>query len=464
MGHRYVRALHIRAAERARVVEAITARLAKDGFHATRAKGPPALGDVRMLVRSASGSVFVELSSPAISSAARADAWVSEEWAAHLSKVLAEPVLALSVPEDGWGTKLVRFGRGEELASFSIDEGAAASRKRRFPVPAAVIGAGKRAGNVVLEPDCETIAEVLGRALGVPRTWLNPYCAGDADDGDDVLVFRQKREVPLVPEGRRRLTGFEPELTAYQGRRHAVGALAFDARANLETVAEHLSAFLQAFCPAGGLGVRAARGDRREVLAARFTRTSTVSARQLARGGTLELSEHSFDPLMGRCISPLFWIASRGEAEGDEDDEVPSLRFGLALDRPGADAPERAISDALRTLFEACVELEGCISAVLTAQGPANSLGAPALAYETVAGTEKAGMRTGWLRTHVRSPGWLVLVPRDAARRVAKNVPAEVSVERVRGGLLARFDAPTPFAMKSLEPMERWLAPLLGAA
>lgn len=256
-----------------------------------------------------------------------------------------------------------------------------------------------------------------------------------------------------------------PEAEAYRGRQHAVAALAFDTTANLETVAEHLSAFLQAFCPPEGLRVRAGRGTRSEILPARFTRTAKMSAKQLGRGGTLEMAHKELEPVLGRCQNPLFWVASEPASEMDgPDEERPVLRFGVCIARPTAQAQEHALAHALGTFVEACVALEGCVSAVLTAQGPPLTLAAPSLAYEALAGTAKASSRVAWLRTHVRSPGWRVLLPPDPAKTLAKRakLPPGVTTERVRSGFLARHEAPTPWAMTELDAMEAWLKPRLA--
>lgn len=246
---------------------------------------------------------------------------------------------------------------------------------------------------------------------------------------------------------------------AYTSRDHAIVTMAFDASANLETVSEHLSAFLQAFAPREGLQVRASRGARREVLEARFTATSSVSARQLARGGNLELSGAELDPAE-RCRAPLFWIASAPNTD-DDDDAVASLRFGATFGRPDSERGERAIAQALTTFVEACVELEGCLSAIVTAQGPPISLADPSLAYERLIQTEAEGARTEFLRAHVRAPGWRVLAPRTLSRALVKRTCDGVSVERVRSGLLARLESGSLYAA-SLEPMEEWLRPVLG--
>ena len=266
----------------------------------------------------------------------------------------------------------------------------------------------------------------------------------------------------------RLLAGKRMDATAHRGTRHLVCALDFDGRADLEKVAARISSLLQAFAPSEGLTVRAARGTKREVLPTRFRPTAQVSAAQLARGGTLELGYPLVEPAPGRCTNPVFWVASEPariedfeDAEEDED-APPALRFGMCLERPASARAEAAITEALRTFVEACVVLEGCISAILTTQEPPASLASPALAYELFAGTDEEARRAAWLRAHVRAPGWLVLVPGEVTEALPDPPPEGLAIERVRAGVLAhREAAETPFATAGAETMETWLGALL---
>lgn len=459
MGHRVVNALHLRGVSRERVVDAIVERLAKDGFEHVAGMETRSPGDLRLLVRRAGATVLVAMRAPSLRLASSADAWGPEEWAAHLSTAVATSTLVLRIPEDAHGTKLVRFERGEELASFQLDERTAGTNERRCSIDASVLGTGKKT-KIVFEAEIDAMTEALGAALDVPHAWLNPCAEGERTEGDELFVFRSRAPLPVLPKGSPTWTGFEPEVAAYRGRQHLVLELAFDDRANLASVAERLSALLHAFCPTNGLAVRASRGAKREVLAAPFTRTSSVRLERM-RGGSVELSSTTrFVPLPG---APLFWIDC--PANSSEDDERP-LRFGACIVRPGADAPEEAITQALRTLFEACADLEGCVSGILTAQGHERTLDSRSFPYEALVAeaAEARDLRaqTAWLRSHVKSPGWLVLVPTAGVRGLSKKVPDGLTVERTRSGTLVQLDAPTPFVMTKTEPMERWLQPLLG--
>jgi len=101
-----------------------------------------------------------------------------------------------------------------------------------------------------------------------------------------------------------------------------------------------------------------------------------------------------------------------------------------------------------------------CLAALVTAQGRPLTLKASVLPYESLAGTAGRADDARWLRRHVRSPGWRVLVPRARASALSKSPPPGVSLQRVRSGLLVGADAPTPFAMTATEAMETWLLPV----
>lgn len=236
----------------------------------------------------------------------------------------------------------------------------------------------------------------------------------------------------------------------YRGRGYAIATIAFGREADLETVSSLASEFVRAFSPRDGLRVRAARGPKREILPARFSRTASIRSSQLARGGSIELSAGDFDE--PRPGLPVIWVTSAPPHEDGGDDVA--LRLGFCTPRPRTEKSELAVAHALSTLVEAAVEVDGCVEALATAQGAPLTLTNDMLPFERATETRDAA----WLRDHVRSPGWRVLVPRP--RRV--KPPAGVSVERVPSGQLVRVDAPTPFAVPSFDALERWLAPLLA--
>ena len=264
--------------------------------------------------------------------------------------------------------------------------------------------------------------------------------------------------VPVLPrleKGARARTGLEPDAAAYRGRTYAVGTISFGTACELETVSALVSTFVRAFCPREGLRVRVSRGARTEVLPIRFSQTASISATQLARGGSVELTESDFES----PLRPLFWVASRAPTL-DDDAGVVRLSFGWCIGRPGAERPELAISDAMSAMVEAAVDAKDCLAALVTAQGRPLTMAASVLPYESLASTAGRADDARWLRRHVRSPGWQVLVPRARASALSRPPPSSVSLQRVRGGLLVRDEAPTPFAMTTTEEMETWLLPV----
>ncbi len=248
----------------------------------------------------------------------------------------------------------------------------------------------------------------------------------------------------------------DSDVEAYRGRTHAVGAISFGAACELETVSKLISTFVRAFCPRDGLRVRVSRGARSEVLGIRFSKTASISATQLARGGTVELTESDFET----PLRPLFWVVSQAPAAGEED--AVRMSFGWCIARPGKKGPELAIAEAMNAMVEAVVDAKDCLSALVTAQGRPLTLAAPMLPYESLAGTSGLASDARWLRRHVRSPGWRVLVPRARVSGLAKPSPPGVSLERVRSGLLVSADAATPFALAETQAMETWLLPASG--
>jgi hypothetical protein len=420
---------------RAALAEALVRVLADAGLEPTSAEDTNP-GTSRYYVRSKGSAHALVLASPQLGLGDSVVTWLEAEWAAQLSRALGGSALAVSVWEgERSGARAQRFAGGNEVEQPS-----------RFATVAAA-----------------------AKSLAVPRAWLRPEERDALAIGDLVLAFRRRHALPVLPmtkaaRGKKHAqpTGLEAAAAAYRGRDYAVGTVAFGAACDLETVSTLFSTFVRAFCPPGGLGVRVSRGSRSEVLPARFSPTASVSAKQVARGGSVELTES--DTELEHLMRPLFWITSRPPSLSPEDETEDGVRvsFGWCIARPGAERPELAITQAMSTMIETAAEAEGCLSALLTAQGRPLTLRSSALAYESLAETEGRGADARWLRAHVRSPGWAVLVPRAGVSALSRPPPSCVSLERVASGLLVRSDAPTPFAMTETEAQERWLLPLLG--
>ena len=271
--------------------------------------------------------------------------------------------------------------------------------------------------------------------------------------------------LPRVAKGAKPRTGLEVDVAAYRGRTHAVGTISFGAACELETVSKLISTFVRAFCPRDGLRVRVSRGTRSEVLGIRFSQTASISATQLERGGSVELSESELDmprePLWG-MMRPLFWVTSRTPTPEEEPEDKIRLSFGWCIARPGLERAELAISEAMNAMVEAAAEAKDCLAALVTAQGQPLTLNASVLPYEALAGTAGREDDARWLRRHVRSPGWRVLVPKSRASALSRPPPPSVSLQRVRSGLLVGAAAPTPYALTTTEEMETWLLPVTG--
>jgi hypothetical protein len=156
-------------------------------------------------------------------------------------------------------------------------------------------------------------------------------------------------------------------------------------------------------------------------------------------------------------------VTSHAETAANVEDDTGGVRmqFGWCIARPAAQRAELAISEAMTAMIEAAVDALDCISAVVTAQGRALTLAASVLPYESLARGAGRADDAKWLRRHVRSPGWQVLVPRARASALAKEAPEGVTLQRVRSGVLVRAEAPTPFAMTATEELETWLLPVL---
>jgi hypothetical protein len=265
--------------------------------------------------------------------------------------------------------------------------------------------------------------------------------------------------LPRLAKGAKRKKALPADVAAYRGRTHAVGTISFGVACELETVSKLVSTFVRAFCPRDGLRVRVSRGPRTEVLPIRFTQTASISATQLARGGSVELTENDFET----AARPLFWVTSLadGVAEGEADAEPVRLSFTWCIARPSAERAELAISEAMSTMLEAAADAKDCIAALVTAQGRPLTMAAPELPYESLASTTGRAEDAAWLRRHVRSPAWHLLVPRGRTTALAKPPPRTVSLQRARSGTLVRADAPTPFAMTDTSALETWLLPVL---
>lgn len=201
--------------------------------------------------------------------------------------------------------------------------------------------------------------------------------------------------------------------------------------AHLGAVAETMSELVRAFVPPDGLRVRVTRGPRTEVLGARFSRTANISAKQLLKGGSVELTAGDFEePEAGK---PLFWITSEPE------NAIPT-RFGCSFVRPTTEKTALAIAHAINTVMEVAVDLPNCVSAV-------------------AAGTEEP---MSLANSKLRPPGWRVLVPSKRMSGLSRPPPDKITLHRCENGVLIKDDTPDPFSATDIARFERWLLAALG--
>lgn len=84
--------------------------------------------------------------------------------------------------------------------------------------------------------------------------------------------------------------------------------------------------------------------------------------------------------------------------------------------------------------------------------------------YETVCGLRGGHAHVAWLEGHVRGPGWRVLVPRRAARRIGQLPPC-ITVHPTAAGTLLAVDVSSPFVLRGavLEAIERSVLDVVGS-
>ena len=208
---------------------------------------------------------------------------------------------------------------------------------------------------------------------------------------------------------------------------YASGLITFRPEADLELIAKVFSELVTAFCPPGGLRVRVSRGKRTEVLGTRFSQTSAISAAQLQKGGSVELTAGAdFDqPAKGM---PLFWITSDPEAE------QIAVRIGFCIIKPPSGEAERAIAHAISTIMEVASDIPGCLECEAAAQPDYTAL----------------------VDEEVTEPGWRTLVLKDRVKTLKRPPPDGVTIDRCKNGVLVKVDTPSPWSPVS-PAIPKWL-------
>ena len=420
-------------------------------------------------------------------------AWTEEEWATYLSTKLGEPVLTLWTWDGEASVLARRFEGKKQVARLELLSDATRGKDGRACAPAEVFAPwlakkkGKAPKLLVLEDEADpedaedlhvyvSLEDSIGAiaaAIDLPRPWINPHDP-DPDAGDRVLVFMRPAatsDLPLLPPAVH-AKGFDARagVRSYGRRDFAVGWVAFDGRAGLTPLDAVVAPLVEVLCPSTGYEIRVTRGRARQSLARRFSPSSRISAAQLQRGGAIELSYGSPD-VVGPGL-PLLWVAHQPGGTPVEALDVPAKAgvvhdavpfvFGWCIPATGNAQGEHAITEVMEAAVVAAANLAGCIGAFLTAQGDGVTYGDSVLAYERLAETSAGAGRAAWLSGHVRAPGWLVLVPGAAAKRLPDKSPAGVRVTKVPAGVLVRAEGKTPYAQGELRAVERYLLSVVG--
>lgn len=197
---------------------------------------------------------------------------------------------------------------------------------------------------------------------------------------------------------------------------YAAGLITFGPEADLETVAKVFTELVTAFTPPGGLRVRVSRGSRTEVLGTRFQQTSAISAAQLSKGGSVELTAGADFDAPSKSM-PLFWVVSDPEAE----DIV--VRFGFSIVKPLNYNAELAVATAISTVMEVAADVTGCLSAETAAQSDYTAL----------------------VDEEVTETGWRTLISKEQMKSLKRPLPDGVSLERCKNGALVMVETDSPW-------------------
>jgi hypothetical protein len=160
------------------------------------------------------------------------------------------------------------------------------------------------------------------------------------------------------------------------------------------------------------------------------------------------------------------WLALPGAAKTDDPASgasVPAV-VGWSVPLAAMGARRTELARVMHDAMTRALATESCVGACAIGAGRGRARAWSALPYEVIAGTDAGGLRLAWVRAHVRSPGWRVLVPKEIARRLPKKKPSGIELWRGAAGVLVGSTAPDAFAQlhQDAEPLERYLLDLVG--
>ncbi len=291
------------------------------------------------------------------------------------------------------------------------------------------------------------------------------------------LEIEPKPHVPIVPSFARGAGDVTHYVQAYGKRDLAVGWIAFDGKwSKVKAVAQRIAArvaetilevtdakAMSARVLQNGkyLTFRAVRIENKPAAGSPWARIQKA----LAAGADVELytGEPFTAPRVEICHRPTgsnFGFPSVART----DRSCPTIVLAWSVPRPASPAGAKALAELGRWALEEAGATAGNLGGHATAQGVELQGAFHEVPYDTLAQTREGAVTTGWLRTHARTPGWAVLLPKLAGKKLAKTVPARVKRTKLAEGVLVTSTAKDMFTYeaKASAAMERYLLPAFG--
>lgn len=135
---------------------------------------------------------------------------------------------------------------------------------------------------------------------------------------------------------------------------------------------------------------------------------------------------------------------------------APRVQIAWSCPRPNGDASRATLGELARDLFSRAGRAGGHLGGVAFASGQPVRGPSFELPYDDLLGDRARATESAWLATHVRSPGFVVLVPAGATRSVAAPRDGVERVDLEHGALLvSRAADPFSYGDADAEAMER---------
>lgn len=148
----------------------------------------------------------------------------------------------------------------------------------------------------------------------------------------------------------------------------------------------------------------------------------------------------------------------------DDDGVGPPVVVSFMVPRPESEAAREELGKIARGVLERAGASAGSLGGFAIA-GPLSPM-SNGTAFEQMLGLHSGdgGGDKNWVRSHVRTPGWAVLAPKQATLAKGKPGP-RVELTRLAHATLVTATTKDPFAMADddLEAIERFVMPALGS-